>query len=363
MYLFLSNLSFLEVWHVSVTVPKMLVSLVVPGARRISFAGCMAQLYFFLALACTECAPGGHGLRPLRGHLQPPALPGHHEPRPLQPPGCRLLALRLHHLKVFFIARLGYCGPNVMNHFSATVAPAEPGMLRDVAPWAELVDFLALLILLGPPLLTVSSYTSSSAPCCVSLRRRPAQGLLHLRPRTWPWGGHLLLRLALHLTFAVPSTLTSTSWCLMATQHSHRCSTHHLLLAEPGGQGGLHKAVQEGRAQARAPFPPQTGSLTHPRDPAQTDGTPCCTPGDSAGQPKALRGRPLHHPQGKGGDRAPALRVGATPTLAPSASTVGEAHQGGSPWESLPIAAPGQAPRNSGRSAIMAATRTEQMSP
>nr|XP_042698215.1 olfactory receptor 6P1-like [Chrysemys picta bellii] len=53
-YLFLGNLSFLEIWYVSVTVPKMLLSFVTKR-KSISFIGCMAQLYFFLALACTEC--------------------------------------------------------------------------------------------------------------------------------------------------------------------------------------------------------------------------------------------------------------------------------------------------------------------
>nr|XP_023415625.1 olfactory receptor 6B1-like [Loxodonta africana] len=55
MYLFLSHLSFLEAWYVSVTVSKILVRLVDLECQHISFTGCMAQLYFFLALACTEC--------------------------------------------------------------------------------------------------------------------------------------------------------------------------------------------------------------------------------------------------------------------------------------------------------------------
>ena len=50
------QLSFLEVWYISVTVPKMPLSLAAPEFRRISFAGCMVQLYFFLALACSGCA-------------------------------------------------------------------------------------------------------------------------------------------------------------------------------------------------------------------------------------------------------------------------------------------------------------------
>lgn len=55
MYYFLSNLSILEIWYVTVTVPKLLVNFMTEK-KTISFIGCMTQLYFFLALASTECA-------------------------------------------------------------------------------------------------------------------------------------------------------------------------------------------------------------------------------------------------------------------------------------------------------------------
>ena len=163
MYVFLSNLSFLEVWYVSVTVPRMLLSLVVPGSRHISFAGCMAQLYFFLALACTECTLLGvmayDRYVAICSPLRYPAI--------MSPSLCSLLAagswlsgFTISVGKVFFIARLGYCGPNIMNHFFCDVSPLLSLACSDVA-LAELVDFLlALLILLGPLLLTVSSYTA-----------------------------------------------------------------------------------------------------------------------------------------------------------------------------------------------------------
>ena len=58
MYFFLANMSFLEIWYVTVTIPKMLAGFI--GSRQghgqlISFEGCMTQLYFFLGLGCTEC--------------------------------------------------------------------------------------------------------------------------------------------------------------------------------------------------------------------------------------------------------------------------------------------------------------------
>ncbi|XP_078525091.1 olfactory receptor 6B9-like [Lissotriton helveticus] len=54
MYFFLGNLSFLEVWYVTATIPTLLDSLIM-GGSRISLASCITQLYFFGSLVTTEC--------------------------------------------------------------------------------------------------------------------------------------------------------------------------------------------------------------------------------------------------------------------------------------------------------------------
>ncbi|CAO2642759.1 Olfactory receptor 10 [Lemmus lemmus] len=54
MYFFLSNLSFLDLCFTTSTVPQLLINL--HGLdRTISYGGCVAQLYIFLALGSTEC--------------------------------------------------------------------------------------------------------------------------------------------------------------------------------------------------------------------------------------------------------------------------------------------------------------------
>uniref|UniRef100_A0A672URG4 G-protein coupled receptors family 1 profile domain-containing protein n=2 Tax=Strigops habroptila TaxID=2489341 RepID=A0A672URG4_STRHB len=53
MYFFLRNLSFLEIC-ISVTLPRVLVSLLSTDTS-ITFAGCAAQMYFFLLFGATEC--------------------------------------------------------------------------------------------------------------------------------------------------------------------------------------------------------------------------------------------------------------------------------------------------------------------
>ncbi|XP_049747633.1 olfactory receptor 5F1-like [Elephas maximus indicus] len=54
MYFFLANLSFVDVCYSSTITPKMLVDLL-SEKKTISFAGCFLQMYFFIALATTEC--------------------------------------------------------------------------------------------------------------------------------------------------------------------------------------------------------------------------------------------------------------------------------------------------------------------
>ncbi|CAM4558502.1 unnamed protein product [Caretta caretta] len=53
-YFFLSSLSLLEIFYVSVAVPKLLSNLLL-WEKAIFLGGSMAQLYFFLSLASSEC--------------------------------------------------------------------------------------------------------------------------------------------------------------------------------------------------------------------------------------------------------------------------------------------------------------------
>ncbi|XP_036603220.1 olfactory receptor 10G4-like [Trichosurus vulpecula] len=55
MYYFLANLSFIDMWFSTVTVPKILMGLLSPDGGAISFHSCVAQLYFFHSLGSTEC--------------------------------------------------------------------------------------------------------------------------------------------------------------------------------------------------------------------------------------------------------------------------------------------------------------------
>ncbi|XP_073405517.1 olfactory receptor 6Q1-like [Dendrobates tinctorius] len=54
MYIFLGNLSFLEVWYISTTLPNLLAN-IMAGNEEISYVGCVTQLFIFTFLGASEC--------------------------------------------------------------------------------------------------------------------------------------------------------------------------------------------------------------------------------------------------------------------------------------------------------------------
>ncbi|NXS85475.1 OR6B1 protein, partial [Erpornis zantholeuca] len=160
MYFFLGHLAVLEAWYISVTVPKLLLNLLVRN-KHISFTGCMAQLFFFIALVCTECV-----LLAVMAYDRSVAICSPlHYPLLLTPRACLqlataswLLGFLLSLLKVSFISQLSFCGPNVINHFYCDISPVL-NLSCSQRRVAEMVDFIsALLILLIPLSVIIISY-------------------------------------------------------------------------------------------------------------------------------------------------------------------------------------------------------------
>ncbi|NXM76563.1 OR6B1 protein, partial [Serilophus lunatus] len=160
MYFFLGHLAFLETWYISVTVPKLLVSFLMKN-KNISFTGCMAQLYFFIALVCTECVL----LAVMAYDLCVGICSLLYYTVIMNPRVCVQLAIGswlvgflMSVLKVFFISQLSFCGPSVVNHFYCDISPLL-NLSCSKRLVAKMVDFvLALLILLIPLSVIVISY-------------------------------------------------------------------------------------------------------------------------------------------------------------------------------------------------------------
>ncbi|XP_018413942.1 PREDICTED: olfactory receptor 6-like [Nanorana parkeri] len=160
MYFFLAQLSFLDIWYVTVTVPKLLAIFLLENGT-ISFMACMSQLYFFLSLGCTECV-----LLTVMAFDRYVAIcrPLHYI-NTMNWDSCFLLSsiswiggFVISLIKVYYISHVTFCNSGILNHFYCDISPILNLACTDMRI-AEFVDFiLALLILLIPLLLTVISY-------------------------------------------------------------------------------------------------------------------------------------------------------------------------------------------------------------
>ncbi|XP_012886745.1 PREDICTED: olfactory receptor 2J3-like [Dipodomys ordii] len=123
MYFFLSNLSVLDLCYTTSSIPQLLFNLWGPD-KTISYAGCMIQLYFVLALGATECV-----LLVVMSYDRYAAVckPLHYTVL-MHPRFCRLLALgswvcgftnsALHSLFTFLVP---LCGHRQVDHFFCEV--------------------------------------------------------------------------------------------------------------------------------------------------------------------------------------------------------------------------------------------------
>ncbi|XP_047593748.1 olfactory receptor 1509 [Lutra lutra] len=174
MYFFLSNLSFIDLCHSSVTVPKMLEGLLLER-KTISFDNCIAQLFFLHLFACAEiflltimaydryvaiCAPLHYSsLMNIRVCVQ------------------LVFALWLggtvHSLvQTFLTTRLPYCGPNIIDSYFCDVPPVIKLACTDTYLTGMLIVSNSGTISLTCFLALITSYVV----ILVSLRKQSAEG-------------------------------------------------------------------------------------------------------------------------------------------------------------------------------------------
>ncbi|XP_005069443.1 olfactory receptor 10G7 [Mesocricetus auratus] len=163
MYYFLTNLSFIDMWFSTVTVPKMLMTLVSPEGGAISFHSCVAQLYSFHFLGSTECF-----LYTVMSYDRYLAIS-----YPLRYSSmmsgtvCALLAAgtwltgSLHSaVQTALTFRLPYCGPNQIQHYFCDAPPILKLACADTSV-NEMVIFVNIgVVASGCFLLILLSYVS-----------------------------------------------------------------------------------------------------------------------------------------------------------------------------------------------------------
>ncbi|XP_032024041.1 olfactory receptor 10G7 [Hylobates moloch] len=163
MYYFLTNLSFIDMWFSTVTVPKMLMTLVSPSSKTISFHSCVAQLYFFHFLGGTECF-----LYTVMSYDRYLAIryPLSYT-RMMSGRSCALLATgtwlsgSLHSaVQTTMTFHLPYCGPNQIQHYFCDAPPILKLACADTSA-TEMVIFVNIgVVASGCFLLIVLSYVS-----------------------------------------------------------------------------------------------------------------------------------------------------------------------------------------------------------
>ncbi|XP_006184869.2 olfactory receptor 13F1 [Camelus ferus] len=158
MYLFLSNLSFLDIWYTSST--PMLANFV-SGENTISFSGCVAQMYFSLAMGSTECV-----LLSMMAYDRYVAICN-----PLRYPiimnkrvcvqisagswatGC-ITAL----VETVSVLQLSLCGNRIINHFTCEILAVLRLICVDTSKVQLIMLVISVLLLPMPMLLICISY-------------------------------------------------------------------------------------------------------------------------------------------------------------------------------------------------------------
>uniref|UniRef100_A0A452QJM1 Olfactory receptor n=1 Tax=Ursus americanus TaxID=9643 RepID=A0A452QJM1_URSAM len=158
MYFFLSNLSFIDICHSSVTVPKMLEGLLLER-KMISFDNCIAQLFFLHLFACAEIF-----LLTIMAYDRYGAI-------------CLVFALWLggsvHSLvQTFLTIRLPYCSHNIIDSYFCDVPPVIKLACTDAYLTGMLIVSNSGTVSLTCFPALVTSYTV----ILVSLRKQSAEG-------------------------------------------------------------------------------------------------------------------------------------------------------------------------------------------
>lgn len=174
MYFFLSNLSFIDICHSSVTVPKMLEGLLLER-KSISFDSCIAQLFFLHLFACAEIF-----LLTIMAYDRYAAIciPLRY-PTVMNMKVCVQLVFALwaggtvHSLvQTVLTIRLPYCGPNVIDSYFCDVPPVIKLACTDTYLTGILIVSNSGTISLTCFLALVTSYTV----ILFSLRKQSAEG-------------------------------------------------------------------------------------------------------------------------------------------------------------------------------------------
>ncbi|XP_015332693.1 olfactory receptor 10AG1-like [Marmota marmota marmota] len=161
MYFFLGHFSSLEICYVSVTLPRILVSLWTQD-RSISLLSCATQMYFFLMFGATECF-----LLAVMSYDRYVAICNPlHYPLVMNPKKCHQLAagswfggMPVQIGQTWQIFSLHFCHSNQINHFFCDIPPILKLACGDTSVHEVSVYIVAMLFVVVPFMLILASYS------------------------------------------------------------------------------------------------------------------------------------------------------------------------------------------------------------
>ncbi|XP_074056166.1 olfactory receptor 7C1-like [Macrotis lagotis] len=172
MYFFLANLSLVDICLATTLVPKMLVNLLT-HKKAISYAGCFAQMYFFMFFVCTDTL-----LLTVMAYDRFVAIchPLHYVTK-MNPQICGLLVLMAWTfgllnsiLQLLMVMRLSFCKEYEISHFFCDISEVIKLSCSDTLINMILLYFMTGLIGVLPFTVILLSYTQ----ICSSILRIPS---------------------------------------------------------------------------------------------------------------------------------------------------------------------------------------------
>ncbi|XP_011830771.1 PREDICTED: olfactory receptor 5F1 [Mandrillus leucophaeus] len=161
MYFFLANLSFVDVCYSTTITPKMLADLLAEK-KTISFAGCFLQMYFFIALATTECILFGLMAYDRYVAICRPLLYSLIMSRTIclkMAAGAFAAGLLNSMVNTSHVSSLSFCGSNVIHHFFCDSPPLFKLSCSDTILNESIGSTLAGVNIVGTLLVILTSYS------------------------------------------------------------------------------------------------------------------------------------------------------------------------------------------------------------
>ncbi|EHH22908.1 hypothetical protein EGK_06255 [Macaca mulatta] len=161
MYFFLANLSFVDVCYSTTITPKMLADLL-SEKKTISFAGCFLQMYFFIALATTECILFGLMAYDRYVAICRPLLYSLIMSRTVclkMAAGAFAAGLLNSMVNTSYVSSLPFCGSNVIHHFFCDSPPLFKLSCSDTHLKETIFSTFAGVNMIGALLVILTSYS------------------------------------------------------------------------------------------------------------------------------------------------------------------------------------------------------------